>query len=566
MRFNVETIATAAFAVLLMPAFLVHAEEGANAPAGTGSRSADSLPSSSSEPATPPPAAAATTMDAPTASPVGSDYGTPKVEWFLGYSYLRAVPADDANRLRWLNGGSTSLAYNFTRHLGLVGDFGVFNNSELRIAGARASYVVQSQGKVYTYLIGPRLSFRGRRRVTPFIQALFGGVQATEAPRYSGCSGAGCTPLPSETSFALTAGGGVDIRINHHLSFRAIQAEYMMTRFENLSTGQNASQSDMRLSTGVVLRFGGHPPLQLPASVLTYSCSVSPAAVFPGERAAVTGAAVELNPAKTAVYTWSVDGGTVTGTGNSAAIDTAGIAPGSYTVKGHVSEGAKPSENADCTAVYAVRGFEPPTVSCSANPASVLPGDSSTITAIGVSPQSLPLTYSYSSTSGVVSGNGTTATLATAGVAPGTITVSCNVADSKGQMASATTSVSVVSAALAAAPTTSELCAIQFERDARRPARVDNEAKACLDGIALTLQRTSDAKIALVGNASQGEKGGGKLAAQRAVNTKAYLVGEKGIDSSRIVVYSGAQNAKTVTTTLIPAGATLDTGAYMPVH
>jgi hypothetical protein len=42
----------------------------------------------------------------------------------------------------------------------------------------------------------------------------------------------------------------------------------------------------------------------------------------------------------------------------------------------------------------------------------------------------------------------------------------------------------------------------------------------------------------------------------RAVNTKEYLVTDKGIDASRIMVYTGSDDAKTVTTSLIPAGAT----------
>jgi hypothetical protein len=87
---------------------------------------------------------------------------------------------------------------------------------------------------------------------------------------------------------------------------------------------------------------------------------------------------------------------------------------------------------------------------------------------------------------------------------------------------------------------------------------VDNEGKACLDEIALDLQRNSGTQLALVGNAASDEKGGRKLATERVVNTKAYLVGEKGIDSSRIAVYTGSQNEKTVTTTLIPAEATFD--------
>ncbi|MEO6983526.1 MAG: OmpA family protein, partial [Edaphobacter sp.] len=146
----------------------------------------------------------------------------------------------------------------------------------------------------------------------------------------------------------------------------------------------------------------------------------------------------------------------------------------------------------------------------------------------------------------------------TAGAAPGTITVTCNVVDDKGQTASSTTTVTVNAPPPPPAPTASALCTVNFERDKRRPTRVDNEGKACLDDVALNLQRSSDAKLAVTGNAASKERMGSKVAAARAINTKEYLVKEKGIDASRISVYTGSQDGKTVTTTLIPAGATLD--------
>jgi hypothetical protein len=274
---------------------------------------------------------------------------------------------------------------------------------------------------------------------------------------------------------------------------------------------------------------------------------------------------VNLDPARTAVYSWTVDGGTVTGTTNATTIDTTTAVAGSYTLKGHVSEGDKPGENADCTAAYVVKVFEPPTVSCAANPSTVNSGDPSTITATGISPQNRALTYSFSSTSGSVSGAGTTATLTTGGAPAGVITVTCNVVDDKGQTASSPTSVTVI-VPQAPMPMVSELCPVSFARDARRPARVDNEGKACLDQVAVNLQSNSDSKLALIGNAAGDEKRGSKLAAERAVNTKAYLVGEKGIDSSRITVYTGPQDGKVVTTTLIPAGARFDATGDTPVQ
>ncbi len=161
-----------------------------------------------------------------------------------------------------------------------------------------------------------------------------------------------------------------------------------------------------------------------------------------------------------------------------------------------------------------------------------------------------------------MSGSGTTATLATAGAAGGTITVTCNVADDKGQTASSTAMVTVN----APSPGTSELCPISFARDVRRPSRVDNEAKACLDQVALSLQSNSDAKLALIGNAASNERDGSTLAAQRATNARVYLVSEKGIDAARIAVYTGSQDGKTVSTIMIPAGATFDPKDAAPVQ
>jgi outer membrane protein OmpA-like peptidoglycan-associated protein len=500
----------------------------------------------------------------------GRNLGTPTAELFLGYSYLRAVPTmAQGNRMVYLNGGSTSLAFNLNRYLGLAADFGGFNDSQIRFGGtgSTSSNTADSSGTAYTFLFGPRLSFRGRGRVTPFVQALFGGIHASAVTLSSGCTGLGCTPLPSETSFAMTAGGGLDVKVRRHFAIRIIQAEYLMTRFEDHSTGSSATQNDMRLSSGIVFRFGGNsaPPMP-PQSPLAYSCSVTPSAVFPGETIAISGTAVYLNPDRTPVYTWSVDGGTVSAVSSSGSIDTKGLAAGSYTLKGHVSQGDKTDENADCSARFDVKAYEPLTVGCSANPSTLLSGDTSTITATAVSPQNRPLTYSYSSTSGTVTGTGPTATLSTGGAAVGIVGVTCNAADDIGQTASGTTSITVTAPVAAPKPQVSDLCAIHFDRDLRRPTRVDNEAKACLDDIALSLLRAPDATIAVEGNASSGEKGGNKLATERAVNTKAYLVHEKGIDPSRIAVYTGSTDGKTVSTLLIPAGATLDTTGLAPVQ
>jgi outer membrane protein OmpA-like peptidoglycan-associated protein len=555
-------IATAAFVIFLMPAFSLRANEAAQPlPGAKGEIAIDS----SAEPAAP-----MSSSSRATAMPYsgGSNMGAPKVELFLGYSYLRAVPALAAgNRLVWMNGGSANIAYNFNRYLGIVADVGAFTNSEIKFTGAYKATidVDNSNVGVLTYLFGPRLSLRQYSRITPFAQVLFGGVHANQVT-ISNCTSS-CILLPDESAFAMTAGGGLDLRVHRHFAIRIIQAEYLMTRFQDYTTGATVRQNDMRLSSGIVFRFGRNAAFPTPPpSPVTYFCSVTPPSVFPGEPIAASGTALNLNPAKTEIYTWSVDGGTVSGTLNTAKINTTDLAPGAYTLKCHVSQGDKPGENADATAPYVVKAYEPPTVSCTANPQNVISGGSSTITAIGVSPQNRPLTYSYSSTAGSVSGSGSTALLSTTDVPVGPVTVTCNVADDKNQTASGTTLVTVAAPTVVLKPMTSDLCSIHFDRDARRPSRVDNEAKACLDEIALNLQHNSDAKLAIVGNAANEEKNSRKLAVARAVNTKTYLVSEKGIDSSRIAVYTDSQNARIVTTILIPAGATLDASGDTPVE
>lgn len=89
--------------------------------------------------------------------------------------------------------------------------------------------------------------------------------------------------------------------------------------------------------------------------------------------------------------------------------------------------------------------------------------------------------------------------------------------------------------------------------------RVDNEAKGCLDDIALELNRESDAVLVVVGKHDPNEKP--DAAAERTLNVKQYLTDEKGIDPNRIEVRTGETTGRTVDNVLVPPGATWDTGA-----
>ena len=485
-----------------------------------------------------------------------------RVDVFAGYSYY--APHDTVTTTDG-TGAAYPVRYGSVDY-GAIGSVAYFFN---RYVGGVVEYADHTLGKNDGFRdLATGLIFRypTDMGVTPFVHAMAGAADV---------GGPNAEPFVAHSYTwgpLVKVGGGLDYDtplFNHRLGIRLFQADFVYTHADfgpEPVFGGRANIDAAELSSGIIFKFGNI----IPPPPVTYTCSANPMSVFPGDPVTITGTAANLNPKKQATYTWSGQGVTVKGDSSTGTVDTASLQPGQYTVAGHVSEGAKPGMMADCSAQFTVKQFEPPTVSCSANPSSVNPGDSSTITAMGVSPQNRPLTYSYSATSGQISGTTNSATLSTAGAPAGDITVTCNVADDKGQTASSTTTVTVA-APPAPAPKTQTLCDITFDRDHRRPARVDNEAKACLDDVALNAQRTADASVVVVGNAAPMPEEHGrhrrhhemmspeKLAAQRAVNTKAYLVEEKGIDASRISVRTSTKGTNEVDNYLVPAGATFDT-------
>lgn len=104
------------------------------------------------------------------AGPVGaihrwydSENDTPKVEWYLGYSFWRAMPTSSSNRMGYLQGGSTSVAYNLNSYFGLAADFGGYDDNRLTFFGPTGSRTVDSNGSANTYAVGPRFGIAGMR-------------------------------------------------------------------------------------------------------------------------------------------------------------------------------------------------------------------------------------------------------------------------------------------------------------------------------------------------------------------------------------------------------------------
>jgi hypothetical protein len=462
-----------------------------------------------------------------------------RFDLYGGYGYLHPVNSELGNvQYQPINPGAVVSATGyFNRYLGLQAEGSFFPSGPNDCA--------------FTAQAGPIFRYQ-KNRFVPFVHALGGGAKVG-GPIFQPCT----------WGWGITAGGGFDYILpafNNRVAIRPIQADFDYSHVDYGPVGVGAVTGGIgeitayRLSAGVVLRFGQvtpPPPVQL-------GCTVQPANAFPGDPITVTATAANLNLKKKATYTWTTSGGKITGTETTATVSTAGLPAGDYTVSGHVTQGVRPGEQASCTASFRIHSYDPPTITCSANPSTVMPGDPSTITSIANSPQSRILTYSYSASAGQIAGNTSTATLITTGAPSGTVNITCNVVDDLGKQATANTSVTITTPPAPVAPQARNLCSVSFERDRKRPVRVDNEAKGCLDEVALTLNRESSAKLVIVGRHSADEPA--DAAAQRDLNVAQYLTQEKGIDPSRIEMRTGGELNRSLDNILVPAGATFTPG------
>jgi len=351
----------------------------------------------------------------------GQSDSNPQWDLFAGYQYLHpgaTIPLGDPNNPTaykvpdMTKGFGTALTYNFDPHWGLELDFG--DN------GGNANSVT-------TASVGPRFMWR-TDDANFFLHALGGGNWLSVGGVNTGTNGIGAL-----------LGGGMDLPITKPLTFRLFEVDYVLGHHNYATVAgpqfpslQHPLFEGVRLRTGVVLSWGGAPPL-VPAA----ACSVQPAEVLVGEPIAATVTASNFNPKHTVTYSWSGNGGQVTGKDTAASIDTANAAPGSYTITAHVTDPkANKNNEASCTANYTIKPLppkNPPTMSLSASPTDLVTGGSVNLSASCTSPDSVPVSVAnWTSTAGTVSGSANSATLSTAGVPAGPLTVTATCTDSRG--------------------------------------------------------------------------------------------------------------------------------------
>ena len=384
----------------------------------------------------------------------------------------------------------------------------------------------------------------------------------------------------TEWSFAAGGGGGLDLRVRPRFSIRLVQADYIYSHYSHIFASTHPTQwNSVRLATGVVFNLGncGAP------APLSCTASAAPTEVWVGEPVKLNATGTNFSPKHTPTYGWTATGGKLSGNdAQTATIDTTGMAAGSYTAKASIADPKmKKNGSATCTASFIVKEppkppMNPPQVSCSVSPANVKAGETVTIAATASSPDNAQITgYSYQATAGSINGSGMTATLNTAGIASsGTVTISVVATDARQLTGTGTCAVEVNVAPPVTARTPIEFITRPHQRYV--PWRVDNVAKAILDDDASALKNDPGAKLVIVGYADDEKPpmvGKGKkaepmnLAAQRAVNAKAYLVAPppdgQGIDPGRIEVRTGAGKQHQADIFWVPQGADVSSSTLL---
>ena len=469
----------------------------------------------------------------------------PRVETFLGYTYMRAnsatnVPAFSAN------GGSGQLVLNFNKWVGVVGDFGGVHNGN--IGG------VKLDSTIVNFLFGPRISLR-HSRVTPYFNVLFGGVYATTSgtvtpvagnlPASTATNGT-VTGAAAQTAFAMTTGGGLDIKINRHLSFRPIGLDYLMTRLQNFRSAEDHNQHNLRYTAGLNFTFGGEaptpppppppPPMHAcwdgsslpvgtpcPKRNMDLRLSTSQAEVCPG-------GTITLSPSGPipdgATYQWTIDGQPIS-QGNNLDFGASGRTPGTYKVG--LTVAANEYNDAAAAGTVTVRDYGDISGNIEVVPPEIWAGDKATLS-LRISPGKCAPKLNdprFTAAEGSISG---------------AIFDSTDVQFDPGSNSEQRKSVPVVAhltgdkeGTVQAAVIVKKAAVVLAKRlpDIVFPkgnARVNNCGKrVLLEDLRAMLERDPSGKVVLVGHVSESEAGKTGLDQQRALNAAAVISAGQGI-------------------------------------
>lgn len=180
---------------------------------------------------------------------------------------------------------------------------------------------------------------------------------------------------------------------------------------------------------------------------------------------------------------------------------------------------------------------QPPTVTCMADRAEILPGESVNVTATATDPEGDPLTYEWTASTGSVTGTGASAALSFAGATPpANATVTVRVTDNHGNTATSDCSVRLLEPVRKA-----EAISCIAGGFPRNLSRITNVDKACLDDVAQRLNADPRARVIVIGHSDSHEKGA-DIAQRRADAVRDYLVKDRSIEGSRVTTRSASSS------------------------
>jgi outer membrane protein OmpA-like peptidoglycan-associated protein len=474
---------------------------------------------------------------------------TPKYEIAGMFSYVNFCPCSFQN---WNSFGATgSFTYNANKYLGLNAEYGAYHFSRSVFVLNGTDYTATSiTGSFQTWLFGPRLNLRRFDHFVPFVEFMVGAARG--GPQVTGST--------TQNTFALAAGGGVDVVLLKNLSWRFFQADYLMTNFTGPLMNPQGRQNNFRIGSGLVLRWGYPPAPPKPNHPPVAACSADKPSVYQGSND-VIGIHVNATDADNdpLTYAYTATGGTVEGTGPDGRWNSSGLAIGSYTVNAKVDDGRGGTATCSADVQVTKRPNRPPVISCAPERNPILAGERVAINSTASDPDGDPITYSYSASGGQISGTGASAQFDSTGLSAGSYTVTCTADDGQGGRTSATTNVDVQKPA--PPPQATKIGDCGYNKVGA--SRFDNACKRVGDDVALRLNSDPNAKLVVVGYADGKEPKAAKLAEQRAELAKKYIV-EKGIDASRISTRTGTASTekgsekdnRRVEFVLVPEGAT----------
>ena len=194
-----------------------------------------------------------------------------------------------------------------------------------------------------------------------------------------------------------------------------------------------------------------------------------------------------------------------------------------------------------------------PTVSLTADRTEILPGEVVNLTATATDPEGDPLTYEWTSTTGRVSGTGSTATYEFTGSnPPASSTVTVRVSDDHGNTATDDVALNLGQPA----PPQAQAVSCTSSGFPRNLSRLNNVDKACLADVAQRMSADPRARVVVIGYADPGETSPDTIAKKRADAVEDYLEG-RGIEASRISTRSGGTSGsgRRVEVWFVPEGA-----------